>query len=107
MTYVVTAACIKCKYTDCADICPVACFHEGPDFLVIDPLECIDCAACEPVCPVEAIYLDDKVPSDQKEFALLNSELSKQWPVIRSKKAPPTDADQWAGRPGKRALLEV
>ena len=65
MTYVVVEACIKCKYTDCVEVCPVDCFHEGPNFLAIDPEECIDCGACVPVCPVEAIFEADELPDDQ------------------------------------------
>jgi ferredoxin len=107
MTYVVTEACIRCKYTDCADICPVDCFHEGPNFLVIDPQECIDCAACESECPVQAIYLDDKVPLDQQQFTRLNAELSRKWPVIRTRKPPPSDANEWVNRLNKRELLEM
>ena len=106
MTYVVTSACIKCKYTDCADICPVHCFHEGPNFVVIDPTECIDCAACVETCPVEAIYLDDHVPVDQREFTHINARLAKLWPVIRTKLPPLLDADHWAQQINKRALLE-
>ena len=68
MTYVVTESCIKCKYTDCVEVCPVDCFYEGPEFLVIHPDECIDCGLCEPECPIEAIYADDELPSDQIEF---------------------------------------
>ena len=68
MTFVVTEACIKCKLTDCVEVCPVDCFHEGPNFLVIDPEECIDCGACVPECPVEAIFPDDEVPDQWTEF---------------------------------------
>jgi ferredoxin len=66
MTYVVTDACIKCKYTDCVEVCPVDCFYEGENFLVINPDECIDCGACVPECPAEAIYLDDDVPAEHR-----------------------------------------
>ena len=72
MAYVVTDNCIKCKYTDCVDVCPVDCFHEGPNFLVIDPEECIDCTLCEPECPAEAIYAEDDVPAGQENFIELN-----------------------------------
>src|SRR2546430_5066002 len=74
MTYVVTESCIKCKYTDCVDVCPVDCFREGPNMLVIDPDECIDCTLCVPECPVEAIFAEDDVPDAQKEFIALNKE---------------------------------
>jgi ferredoxin len=97
MAYVVTEACIKCKYTDCVDVCPVDCFHEGPNFLVIDPDECIDCTLCVPECPVEAIFAEDDLPDNQKAFIALNAELAKQWPAIIERKAPPADADSWRG----------
>ncbi len=106
MTYVVTEACIKCKYTDCVDVCPVDCFREGPNFLVIDPDECIDCSLCVPECPVEAICAEDDLPEDQREFIALNAELAKQWPPIVARKAPLPDAEQWAGVKGKKHLLE-
>ncbi len=106
MTYVVTEACIKCKYTDCVDVCPVDCFREGPNFLVIDPDECIDCSLCVPECPVEAIYAEDDVPEDQRGFIALNAELAKRWPPIVARKAPLPDAEQWAGVKGKKHLLE-
>lgn len=106
MTFVVTENCIKCKYTDCVEVCPVDCFHEGPNCLVIDPDECIDCALCEPECPVEAILSEDELPDSQREFLQLNAELSAAWPVITQKKDPPPDADEWRDKPGKRELLE-
>jgi ferredoxin len=77
MTHVVTEACIRCKYTDCVDVCPVDCFREGPNFLTIDPDECIDCAVCIPECPVNAIYAEEDVPSDQIQFIQLNADLAK------------------------------
>jgi len=86
MAYVVTDNCINCKYTDCVEVCPVDCFREGPNFLVIDPNECIDCALCVPECPVEAIYAEDDVPKSMKEFIALNRELAAQWPPITHKK---------------------
>ncbi len=106
MTFVVTENCIKCKYTDCVEVCPVDCFHEGPNFLVIDPEECIDCTLCEPECPVQAIYPDDDVPADQKQFLELNAELSRQWPVITEMKPAPADAEEWEDVPDKLKLLE-
>ena len=75
MTHIVTESCIKCRYTDCVDVCPVDCFRKGPNFLVIDPDECIDCAVCIPECPVEAIYAEEDVPEDQREFIEINAEL--------------------------------
>ena len=95
MTYVVTDSCIKCKLTDCVEVCPVDCFHEGPNMLVIDPEECIDCTLCEPECPVEAIVSEDEIPDGQEGFLELNAELAQAWPVITEAKAPPEDADDW------------
>lgn len=106
MTFVVTENCIKCKYTDCVEVCPVDCFHEGANFLVIDPEECIDCTLCEPECPVDAIYPDDDVPADQAHFLELNAELSQIWPVITEMKPAPEDAREWEGVPGKLKHLE-
>ena len=106
MSYVVTENCIKCKYTDCVEVCPVDCFHEGANFLVIDPQECIDCALCVPVCPIDAIVSDEEVPEGQKQFIKLNEELSEQWPVITVKKDTPPDAEEWKDKPDKLKLLE-
>ena len=106
MTFVVLENCIKCKYMDCVEVCPVDCFHEGPNILVIDPEECIDCAVCEPECPAEAIVADDDVPAGQEHMIELNRELSRQWDVIVEKKDAPPDADEWNGKEGKLALLE-
>jgi ferredoxin len=106
MTYVVTETCIRCKYTDCVDVCPVDCFREGPNFLVIDPDECIDCTLCVAECPVEAIFAEDDVPPDQQSFTALNAELAKLWkPIIERKPAPP-DADEWKEVKVKRQFLE-
>lgn len=106
MAYVVTEACIKCKYTDCVDICPVDCFREGPNFLVIDPDECIDCTLCVPECPTEAIFAEDDVPENLRSFIALNAELAKKWPAIIERRDPPSDADQWKGIGGKLRYLE-
>ena len=106
MTYVVADACIKCKYTDCVDVCPVDCFHEGPNFLVIDPEECIDCTLCVAECPVEAIFAEDDVPDDQRDYIALNAELAREWKVILESKAPLPDADEWAQTKDKRQHLE-
>ncbi|MEX2498093.1 MAG: ferredoxin FdxA [Wenzhouxiangellaceae bacterium] len=106
MTFVVTENCIKCKYTDCVEVCPVDCFHEGPNFLVIDPEECIDCTLCEPECPVQAIYPEDDLPADQQQFLDLNAELAPEWPVITEMKPPPDDAEEWEDVPGKLDHLE-
>ena len=106
MAYVVTENCIKCKYTDCVDVCPVDCFHEGPNFLVIDPEECIDCTLCVAECPAEAIFAEDDVPASLQQFIALNAELSKSWPVIAERREPLADADEWNGVAGKIDKLE-
>ena len=106
MTHVVTESCICCKYTDCVDVCPVDCFREGPNFLTIDPDECIDCAVCIPECPVNAIYAEEDVPAEQRRFIPLNAELAKAWPSITRMKAHPDDADQWKDVKDKLALLK-
>lgn len=106
MTFVVTESCIKCKYTDCVEVCPVDCFYEGPNFLVIAPDECIDCALCEPECPVNAIVSEDDVPEAQHEFLALNAELAKTWPNITAKKDAPTDAKSWEEVKDKVQYLE-
>jgi len=101
MTFVVTENCIKCKYMDCVEVCPVDCFHEGPNFLVIDPDECIDCTLCEPECPAEAIFSEEELPAGQEQFLKINAELCKSWPVITERGEPPADADEWKGVEGK------
>ncbi len=106
MTFVVTDQCIRCKYTDCVEVCPVDCFKEGPNFLVIDPDECIDCNLCVPECPVDAIYAEDDLPADKAEFLALNIELSKTWPTITTMKPAPPDADEWKNKSGKLSYLE-
>jgi ferredoxin len=106
MTFVVGENCIKCKYTDCVEVCPVDCFYEGPNMLVIHPDECIDCALCEPECPVDAIYSEEELPESQFEFMTLNAELSQSWPTIIEVKLPPEDADEWRDKPDKLKLLE-
>jgi len=107
MAYVVTESCIKCKYTDCVDVCPVDCFREGPNMLVIDPDECIDCTLCVPECPVEAIFAEDDVPDAQHEFIAKNRELAAQWKPIIERKPAPSDADEWAKVKAKKQLLET
>ena len=96
MTFVVTESCIRCKYTDCVDVCPTDAFREGPNFLVIEPDDCIDCALCVPECPVEAIFAEEDVPRHQQAFTAVNAELAKVWKPITAKKAAPADADEWA-----------
>jgi ferredoxin len=103
MAYVVTEQCIKCKFTDCVEVCPVDCFYEGENMLVINPDECIDCGVCEPECPAEAIFPDTEAKAT--DWAELNRELSSSWPNITRKIAAPVDADEWKGKSGKADLL--
>lgn len=104
MTFVVTENCIKCKYTDCVDVCPVDCFKEGPNFLVIDPDGCIDCAVCVPECPADAIVADHDVCD--KTWIDINARLAAKWPVITKKKDPLPGADEMAKVHDKRQFLE-
>ncbi|VTU24809.1 Ferredoxin 1 [Variovorax sp. SRS16] len=105
MTYVVTESCIRCKYTDCVHVCPTDAFREGPNFLAIEPDDCIDCALCVAECPVNAIFADRDVPPDQAHFIELNVELASLWkPIVRSKGALP-DAEEWAQVKTKLHLL--
>ncbi|MDH3512464.1 MAG: ferredoxin family protein [Gammaproteobacteria bacterium] len=106
MTFVVIESCIKCKLMDCVEVCPVDCFHEGPNMLVIDPDECIDCTLCEPECPVDAIVADDEIPEGQENFLQLNEELSQIWPVITEAGTPPADSDDWLEVKDKLQYLE-
>ena len=106
MTHVVLESCIRCKYTDCVDVCPVDCFREGPNMLSIDPDECIDCAVCIPECPVEAIVAEEDVPSNQQALIALNAELARQWPAITRMKPHAPDADEWKDVPDKLKYLE-
>ena len=95
MTYIVNDNCIKCKYMDCVEVCPVDCFYEGENMLVIHPDECIDCGVCEPECPVDAIKPDTE-PGVEKWLSI-NAEYAKAWPNITAKKTPPADAKDWEG----------
>ncbi len=106
MAFVVTEKCIRCKYTDCVEVCPVDCFYEGPNMLAINPDECIDCALCEPECPVEAIIAEDDLAPEQQGLVELNRELASQWPVITNQKQPPSDADDWQQTADKMQYLE-
>jgi ferredoxin len=108
MTHVVGESCIGCKYTDCVSVCPVECFHEGPNFLVIDPEVCIDCGVCVAECPVEAIHDEKDLPDDQKDYVALNARLAARWPLITQSTEPLPQADEWANRQDKRdQLVEV
>lgn len=108
MTHVVTESCIRCKYTDCGDVCPVDCFVEGPNFLAIDPDGCIDCAVCIPECPVNAIYAEEDLPADQRHMTTLNAELYQLsgWKTITKRKAPLPDAEEWKHRSKKLSQLK-
>jgi ferredoxin len=103
MTYVVTENCIKCKYQDCVEVCPVDCFYEGENFLVIHPDECIDCGVCEPECPAEAIIPDTEPNLDN--WLEINRKFAEVWPNITRKGDAPADADDWNGKKGKTELL--
>jgi len=106
VAFVIGENCINCKHTDCVEVCPVECFYEGPNFLVIHPDECIDCGLCKPECPVDAIYVVDEVPEGQELFIQLNAELADLWPNIISQKDAPADAHQWDGVESKLQLLQ-
>jgi ferredoxin len=105
MTFLVTEKCVKCKYTDCVEVCPVDCFYEGPNFLAINPDECIDCGVCVPECPVDAIVADQDI-KDSEFWTELNKDLSAKWPNITRKKNPLPDADLWVDKQDKLKLLE-
>jgi ferredoxin len=108
MTHVVTDSCIGCKYTDCVAVCPVECFHEGPNFLVINPDVCIDCGICIAECPVEAIVDQKDLAQDQAEYLELNKRLAQQWPLIVAAQEPLPEAEIWAEKKNKRGdLLET
>src|SRR5690554_2712670 len=106
MAFIVTDNCIKCKHTDCVVVYPVDCFYEGPNFLVIDPDECIDCALCEPECPVEVIFSEDELPAGLEPFIEIYAELAANWPNITEKKVAPADAAEWNGKLNKLLYLE-
>lgn len=105
MTHIVTENCIQCKHTDCVNVCPVDCFYEGPNFLAINPAECIDCGVCVPECPIDAIHPDTNKSIDVAFWTELNTRLSAQWPRITQIKDPLPDAAEWNGRPGKLQYL--
>jgi ferredoxin len=105
MTYVVAEPCVKCKYTDCVDVCPVDCFYEGENFLAIHPDECIDCGACVPECPTEAIFDEQELPAKWAEWTEINAKLAQEWPNITARKDPLPDADEWKDVEEKRQHL--
>jgi len=99
LTYIVNESCIRCKIMDCVEVCPVDCFYEGENMLVIHPDECIDCGVCVPECPVDAIKPD--TDPGLEEWLSLNAKYAKIWPNITVKKAPPADSKEWEGKPDK------
>ena len=105
MTHLVTENCIKCKHTDCVSVCPVDCFYEGPNFLAINPDECIDCGVCIPECPVDAIVADNDTNTNIPLWLDINTRLSKTWPVITKKKPALPEAEEWKDKPNKLDLL--
>lgn len=107
MAFVVVEPCIKCKYTDCVAVCPVDCFREGKNFLVIDPHDCIDCGVCVAECPVYAIFPEDEVPEKWQEYIALNKELAASWPPITKVIPAPVDADEFRLLEEKRHLLDM
>ncbi len=107
MAFVVGENCVKCKFTNCVDICPVDAFREANEFLVIDPNECIDCSACETECPAEAIFDEKNIPEDQKQFIAINAELARTLNTITQRKEPPHDAEIWLGKKNKFNLLKL
>ena len=106
MAHVVAEPCIKCKYTDCVAVCPVDCFHEGANFLVIDPETCIDCGLCIPECPTKAIFPEEELPEEWAEYTELNAKYAAEWPVIEDQQDPLPDADKYKDVKDKRDLLD-
>ena len=106
MAFVVCEPCIKCRYTDCVDVCPVACFRVGATMVVIDPDECIDCGVCVDECPTGAIFPEDEVPEEWHEFIALNATYAKQWPVIERTRGPLPTADAYRDIEEKRGLFD-
>ena len=107
MPHVVAEPCIKCKYTDCVAVCPVACFHEGVNVLVIDPEECIDCGMCIDVCPPRAIFMEDELPEKWAEYVEINATYAAQWPAITQQKDPLPEAEEFKDVESKRDLLDA
>ena len=105
MTHVVCQPCFACKYTDCVVVCPVECFYEGEQMVYIHPEECIDCGACVPECPVEAIFDEDDVPDEWVDYIEINAQLSAEWPTIDEPKDPHPEADTMRDVDSKRAML--
>jgi ferredoxin len=106
MAFVVTDGCINCKFTDCVEVCPVDCFHEGPNYLVINPDECIDCALCEPECPAQAIVSEDELNEEQKKFKMINKNYAAQWPVLSRRRETTFDTEYWMQQKDKLKHLK-
>lgn len=106
MAYVVTQACIACRFGDCTKVCPTGAIHEGPNFVAINPATCANCGLCELVCPVQAIRADWALDAEEKEYLALNAELAAKWPVTTATE-PLAEAEAHARVPNKRALLSV
>lgn len=107
MTHLVTEKCIQCKYTDCVQVCPVDCFYEGPNFLAINPDECIDCGVCIPECPVDAIVQENDLSEEEHKYWFdINDRLARKWPNITKRKDPMPDADHWKNVVDKRNTLK-
>jgi len=106
MPHIVAEPCIKCKYTDCVAVCPVDCFHEGANFLAIDPEVCIDCGLCIPECPTKAIFAEEDLPEKWSEYVEINARYAKEWPVIDAKKDPLPEADQFKDVENKKGMLD-
>ena len=107
MTHIVAEPCINCKYTDCVAVCPVDCFHEGTNFLTIDPETCIDCGLCPPECPTTAIFAEEDLPEKWNDYVEINTKYASDWPVIDSQKEPMPTADEAAKEDDKRAALDA
>jgi ferredoxin len=107
MAYIVADPCVKCKYTDCVEVCPVNCFYEGENMLVIHPDECIDCGACEPVCPTKAIFPEADLPEKWAEYTQINATASKTLPNISAKKDPLPEAEEFKDKENKRPLMKL
>ncbi len=107
MAYVVAEPCVKCKYTDCVEVCPVDCFYEGANMLVIHPDECIDCGACEPVCPVKAIFPEADLPDKWKQYTQMNAEHAPKLPNIARSKPPMPEAEEYKDKENKADLVDL
>lgn len=107
MTYVVTEPCINCRHGDCIEVCPVQAFHQGPNFMVIDPEVCINCSICEAVCPVSAIKSDFDLAPQEAEFVEINRRMAQKWPLVKAVPQPLPDAEAWASSRDKRKYLKL